>query len=169
MIKSLLASIAVRGRNVKRWRIAAGAAWGVLLALVPLGNFFWIVLLLVSLFLRHRRILSLLVMGAGKFLLLPLIVMPLDALGWAVLHIGALEPFFTSFYNMPLVPFTGFNNTLVAGGLVCGIILWLPVFFLVFGLLSVYRNIIAPRLRGAKGAVRDVSPAAPAQDEGGQE
>ncbi|MDR1105400.1 MAG: TIGR03546 family protein [Treponema sp.] len=167
MIKSLIRSIAVRVRNAEKWQIAAGVAWGVLLALVPLGNFFWIVLLLVSLFLRHKRILSLLVMAAAR-LFLPLFVMPIDALGWAALHMDALQPFFTSLYNMPFVPFTRFNNTLVAGGLAGGIILWLPVFFAVFGLLSLYRSIIAPKLKGEKRAASGKGASARENDEGGQ-
>ncbi|MDR1419543.1 MAG: TIGR03546 family protein [Treponema sp.] len=177
MIKSLIRSIAIRGRNVKRWQIASGVAWGVLLALVPLGNFFWIVLLVVSLFLRHQRILSLLVMAA-LWLFLPLLVMPIDALGWAVLHIDALQPLFTLLYNMPFVPFTMFNNTLVAGGLAGGIILWLPVFFAVQGVLSAYRNIIAPKLRRIKKAAsggpsfperEDAAPEAAASERGAED
>jgi uncharacterized protein (TIGR03546 family) len=136
----------LKSRNVKRWQVAAGVAWGLLLALVPLGNFFWIVLLIAALFFRHRRILMLLVMAAGK-LLMPLFVMPLDAVGWAVLHIDALQPLFTGLYNTPFVPFTRFNNTLVAGGLVCGLILWLPSYLIVFGLLTLVRKVLAPELR----------------------
>jgi uncharacterized protein (TIGR03546 family) len=149
MIKSIIKSIAIHCRNVKRWQFAAGFAWGLLLALVPLGNFFWIVLLLISLFLRHSRLLSIAVMVIGK-ILLPLVVMPIDALGWAVLHIDALQPLFTSLYNMPFVPFTGFYNTLVAGGLVSGIVLWLPVYLLVFGLMSLSRNVLGPKFRSLK-------------------
>jgi uncharacterized protein (TIGR03546 family) len=149
MIKSIVKSIAIRCRNVKRWQFAAGFAWGLLLALVPLGNFFWIVLLLISLFLRHSRLLSITVMVIGK-ILLPLVVMPVDALGWAVLHIDALQPLFTSLYNMPFVPFTRFYNTLVAGGLVGGIVLWLPAYLLVFGIISFGRNVLGRKWRSLK-------------------
>jgi uncharacterized protein (TIGR03546 family) len=159
MIKSIVKSIAIRSRNVKRWQIAAGVAWGLLLALVPLGNFFWIVLLLISLFLRHSRLLAILVMVIGK-LLLPLFVMPIDALGWAVLHIDVLQPLFTSLYNMPFVPFTRFYNTLVAGGLVGGIVLWLPSYLLVFALISLGRNVLVPKLRSLKRS-RTVQPPQP--------
>ena len=51
---------------------------------------------------------------------------------------------------MPFVPFTKFNNTLVAGGLASGIILWLPVFFLFLLLIPVYRNKISPKIRENK-------------------
>jgi len=78
-------------------------------------------------------------------------VIPLvDMAGWEFLHMGALQPLFTTLYNMPFVPLTRFNNTLVAGGLVCGLVLWLPVFILVFLLIPLYRNNIAPKIRDTK-------------------
>jgi hypothetical protein len=48
------------------------------------------------------------------------------------------------------VPFTKFNNTLVAGGLAGGIVLWLPVFFLIFLLVPMYRSKVVPKLRNSK-------------------
>jgi uncharacterized protein (TIGR03546 family) len=149
MIKSIAKLIVALNGNVKKGQIAAGFAWGVLLALVPAGNFFWIVLFLLSFFLRHNQASKLLVMVIGK-LLLPLAVYAIDAFGWAVLHIDALQPFFTTLYNMPFVPFTRFYNTMVAGGLAGGIILWLPVFFITLGLVSVYRNTLAPKIKDSK-------------------
>jgi len=71
-------------------------------------------------------------------------------LGWEILHIEALYPIYTTMFNMPFVPFTNFNNTLVMGGLVGGIILWFPVFFLFRALIPVYRNTIAPKIRNSK-------------------
>jgi hypothetical protein len=51
---------------------------------------------------------------------------------------------------MPFVPFTRFNNTLVAGGLTGGLALWLPVFFIGIALVTLYRNTLAPALQKAK-------------------
>ena len=73
-----------------------------------------------------------------------------DIVGWEILYIEALLPFYTSLYNMPFVPLTRFNNTLVAGGIVCGLVLWLPVYFLVFLLIPLYRNKLAPKIRNSK-------------------
>ena len=73
--------------------------------------------------------------------LLSFIIAPLvDLVGWEILHIESLQPLYTSLYNMPFVPFTNFNNTLVAGGMVIGIVLWLPVYFLVLRLIPLYRE-----------------------------
>ncbi|MDR0623106.1 MAG: TIGR03546 family protein [Treponema sp.] len=149
MIKTIAQLIVALNGNVKKSQLAAGFAWGVLLALVPLGNIFWIALFVVSFFFKHNHASKVLVMAVLK-LLSPLFAPLIDILGWEILHIDALRPLFTSLYNMPFVPFTRFNNTLVAGGLAGGIILWLPVFFLFMALIPLYRNTIAPKIRNLR-------------------
>ncbi|GHV43578.1 hypothetical protein AGMMS50268_36370 [Spirochaetia bacterium] len=149
MIKTIAKLILALNGNVQKGQIAAGFAWGLLLGLVPAGNFFWIILIVVSFFFKHNHASKLLVMALIK-IFMPLISSLTDALGWEILHIESLQPLFTTLYNMPFVPFTRFNNTLVAGGLVGGIVLWLPVFFLVLVLVPLYRNTIAPKIGNAK-------------------
>lgn len=149
MINVIVKLIAALNGNVKKCQLAAGFAWGLLLALIPAGNFFWIALLLLSFFFRHNHASKLLSMALLK-LLAPLSAPLVDLLGWELLHIPALRPLFTAMYNMPFVPFTRFNNTLVAGGLAGGIVLWLPVFGLCMVLIPLYRNRIAPKIRNAK-------------------
>jgi uncharacterized protein (TIGR03546 family) len=98
---------------------------------------------------RHHHGAKLLIMVIGK-LVLPLAAGPIDALGWWFLHLDALQPLFTSLYNMPFVPFTRFYNTLVAGGLVSGIVLWIPAFVIGFVFVGIYRNTIAKLIRDSK-------------------
>ena len=150
MLKPIAKLIVALNGNVKRGQIAAGFAWGLWLGLIPAGNVFWIALFVVSFaFFRHHHgskmlVLAILQLFTGA--MAPL----LDAAGWEVLHIGALQPIFTGLYNMPFVPFTKFNNTLVAGGFACGLVLWLPVYYLIFLLVPLYRNTLAPRIRESK-------------------
>jgi uncharacterized protein (TIGR03546 family) len=149
MIKTIAQFILALNGNVKKSQIAAGFAWGLLLGLVPAGNFFWVVLLVVSFFFHHNHGSKLVAMVIVK-ILGPVTAMPLDALGWFLLHIEALQPLFTAMYNMPFVPFTRFYNTLVAGGLAGGLALWLPAFFLMLALVPLYRNTLAPKIRNLK-------------------
>jgi uncharacterized protein (TIGR03546 family) len=67
-------------------------------------------------------------------------------LGWQILHIAQLEPLLTTMYNTPFVSFTRFNNTLVAGGLTAGVLLFFPVFVIIVLLIPVYRNTLLPKL-----------------------
>jgi uncharacterized protein (TIGR03546 family) len=149
MIKAIARLIVALNGNVKKSQLAAGFAWGLLLALVPMGNILGIVLFLASFFFRHNHAAKVVSMTLFK-LLFPLTGPLIDLLGWEILHIAALQPLFTSLYNMPFVPFTRFYNTLVAGGIVGGIILWIPVFALFMVLIPLYRNSIAPKIREAK-------------------
>ena len=162
MIKPIAKLIVALNGNLKKEQIAAGFSWGLLLGLVPAGNVFWIVLFVASFFFKHHHASKLLVLAIIK-LLSGAVAPLLDVAGWEVLHIDALQPFFTTLYNMPFVPLTKFNNTLVAGGLVSGIILWLPVFFLIFFLVPAYRNKVVPKLRNSKllGAIKKLPLIAP--------
>jgi len=149
MIKLIAKLITALNGNLKKSQIAAGFSWGLLLGLVPAGNVFWIVLFVVSFFFKHHHASKLIVLAILK--LASAAVAPLmDTVGWEVLHIEALQGFFTTLYNMPFVPFTKFNNTLVAGGLASGIVLWLPVFLLILMLVPLYRDKIVPRIRNSK-------------------
>ncbi|QQO10416.1 TIGR03546 family protein [Breznakiella homolactica] len=148
MIKAIAKLIVALNGNVKASQIAAGFAWGLLLALVPVG-IIWVVLFIVSFFFKHNHASKLLVMAVFK-LIGPLTAIPLDLLGWEILHIEALRPGLTVLYNTPLVPFTKFNNTLVAGGLAAGIVLWIPVYCITRALIPLYRNTLAPRIRESR-------------------
>jgi len=162
MLKPIAKLIVALNGNLGKGQVAAGFAWGLLLGLLPAGNVFWIVLFVVSFFFKHHHWSKMLVLAIFK--ILSGAVAPLmDTVGWEVLHIDALQPFFTTLYNMPFVPLTKFNNTLVAGGLASGIILWLPAFFLVFLMVPLYRNKIVPKLRNSKllGALKKLPIVAP--------
>jgi len=149
MLKQIAKFIVALNGNLGKAQIAAGFSWGLLLGLIPAGNVFWIALFVVSFFFRHHHVSKLLCLAILK-LLTGLTAPLMDTVGWEILHIDALQPFFTTLYNMPFVPFTKFNNTLVAGGLTSGIILWLPVFFLFVLLVPIYRNTLSPKIRESK-------------------
>ncbi len=62
----------------------------------------------------------------------------------------ALSGIFTTLYNMPLIPFTRFNNTIVMGGGIFGIVL-APIMYYVFKfLVSKYRKAILERFQQTK-------------------
>jgi uncharacterized protein (TIGR03546 family) len=149
MIKGIAKLILALNGNVSKTQIAAGFAWGILLGLIPAGNAFWIVLFLISFFFTHHHGGKIAALAIIK-ILYPIIAYPIDSIGWSVLHIDSLNKFFTKLYNMPFVPFTKFNNTLVMGGLVSGLILWLPIFFLFIALIPLYRNTLGPKIRNSK-------------------
>jgi len=149
MVKPIAKLIVALNSNLGKKQIAAGFAWGLLLGLIPAGNVLWILLFVSSFLFTHHHWSKMMVLAIFK--LISGVVAPLlDMAGWEILHIEALQPFFTTLYNIPLVPLTKFNNTLVSGGFVCGLILSLPVYFLVLRLIPLYRNKLSPKIRDSK-------------------
>ena len=59
---------------------------------------------------------------------------------WILTDIPALKPLWTSLFNCPIVPFTNFNNTVVMGSFVIGLLLALPLYFLSQRAVIRYRN-----------------------------
>jgi uncharacterized protein (TIGR03546 family) len=137
--------IASLNANQRPGEIAAGAAMGLLLALVPTGNLLWVALFVLTAFLKLNLGIELLVLVVLRPFA-PLADPLLHQVGSAILTGAGLEGFFTTLYNLPLVPFTRFNNTVVMGALAAGLALWIPVFLLARVLVRVYRKHIHPRL-----------------------
>lgn len=145
MFAMLTRVVAALNANRRPGEIASACSFAVLLALLPAGNLIW-----ASLFV----LVFLVKVNLGIALLLTAILSPmallvdgiLDTVGYAVLTVPALQSFFTWLYNAPLGPLTGFNQTLVPGALVAGIVLWIPVFFIARAFVQLYRNRLRVRI-----------------------
>jgi uncharacterized protein (TIGR03546 family) len=149
MIQIIVKLIVALNGNEKASQIAAGFSWGLLLALVPAKNLLWVALFLISFVLKHHHGTKFFVLAVVK-LLLPMVIMPIDSLGWWILNFEALRPIFITLSNTPFVPFTNFNNTLVMGGFCSGIVLFIPSFILIMIFVPLYRKTIAPKIRDNK-------------------
>jgi uncharacterized protein (TIGR03546 family) len=125
--------------NEKPDEIAAGIAFGFVLALIPSGNLLWILLLLVTFFLRVNWGMEMIFLVIFK-LIAPVFDPILHPLGYALLIIPSLEGFYDKLYNIPLIPFTKFNNTIVMGSFAAGILLYIPIFILFKILVQLYRT-----------------------------
>jgi uncharacterized protein (TIGR03546 family) len=131
--------------NTKPSQISLGLAFGLLLALVPGSNLLWIALFTVTFFIRLNMTVEFLCLALFK-LLVPLLEIPLNGLGYLVVGIPALDGLFTFFCNTPILAFFRLNNTLVAGGLTAGILLFVPFFFLGNLIVNLYRKQVRDRL-----------------------
>ncbi|MBN1824133.1 MAG: TIGR03546 family protein [Endomicrobiales bacterium] len=138
-IKIVKKIIMILQSEISPSQIAAGAAFGALIGLAPAGSLHS-VLLIILVFMLNVNIASAFVF-TGIFALLGLLTDPFaDKVGYFLLvDIKALVPVWANLYNMPLVPFTRFYNTVVMGNLVFGIVLFAPVFMLVKRFIVFYR------------------------------
>jgi uncharacterized protein (TIGR03546 family) len=146
MITSIAKILVALGGNTRPGEMAAGFASGIWLALLPAGNLLWWALFVVHGFFRVNMAVLLLVLAGGS-LLAPLLDPLMDALGVAVLGFGPLYPAFSALADMPLVSFTRFNDALVTGGFLTGLILWIPLFFVGKVLVKVLREQVFARIR----------------------
>ena len=73
-----------------------------------------------------------------------------DSVGATVLSMQGLKPLFTTLYNMPIVPFTRFNNTIVMGSGVLSIILSPFVYIGAHIFVQKYRKVVAERFKETK-------------------
>jgi len=120
-------------------QLAAGFAIGAVMGLVPKIGLMAAALWAVVLFFRVH--IGMALAATILFAMLGFVTDPLaEKLGFAVLTNTALQGLWTTLYNTPIVPFTSFNNTLVMGNLLLGLVLAIPVFFAFKRFVLVYRE-----------------------------
>lgn len=130
-------------------QLAAGIALGSIIGLTPLVNlhnaviFALIVLLNVSF---AGGMLGWAVFVPIGFLLDPLF----DSIGHKLLMAPSLTSFWTDLYNMPIVPLTNFNNTVVLGSLVFALVFFIPLFFATRLAVARYRATVGERVRQSR-------------------
>ena len=130
-------------------QLAAGIALGSILGLTPLVNlhnavvFALIVLLNVSF---AGGMLGWAVFVPIGFLLDPLF----DWIGHSLLFAPSLRGLWTSLYNMPILPLTNFNNTVVLGSLVFALLFFVPLFLATRLAVVRYRATIGERVRQSR-------------------
>lgn len=135
------------------FQVGAGVAMGAALGLTPLVNLHNVIIALAALLLN----VSLAGFFLGWTLLLPFgfILDPLfDRIGSALLAAPSLRGLWTSLYNMPVIPYTNFNNSIVLGSLVFWALMFVPILLgAKYGVTKyrerIYSRLVKTRLFGA--------------------
>ncbi len=124
-MRSLLQSSSSRHRP---WQLAASIAMGVVCGLLPKLTFtFGLVGLLCWLLPIHVPMTAI-VCGLVS-LTLPTFTPLIGRIGiWSLTH-PSLSNYWLRLDAFPLIPWLGFNNSLVHGGLLIGLALWLPIYW----------------------------------------
>ncbi len=121
-------------------QIAGGFVLGMLLGLISLKSLFSAAAVILILVLNVNVAMA--VAGYAVFRLITWLVDPwLHALGYFMLVEAApLQAVWVYLYNLPLVSFTRFNNTVVMGGIAAYAALVVPVFILMKRFVVLYRE-----------------------------
>jgi uncharacterized protein (TIGR03546 family) len=127
-------------------QIAGGFALGSMVGLMPFltlqGLLLWLVILVLDVNLTAA------LLSATLFTLIAYLFDPLfHALGYFLLaDISALQGLWTGLYNAPIAPLTRFNNTVVLGSLLGGLVLFLPVYIGMKRFVLAYRTHLHTRI-----------------------
>ena len=131
-------------------QIADGFILGMILGLTPFWSLHNLVVILLVIILSvniSMAIFSWLIFSAFAYLLDPLF----HSLGyWLLVDVTALRGLWTAMYNIPVVPLTRFNNTVVLGSFVSSLVLLVPIFFVVKRGVVLYREKIHDRVQKLK-------------------
>lgn len=131
-------------------QLAWGVALGFLIGIVPKANLIAVVLIVVVAALRVN--LLAVALSAIVFSFVSPIADPLThRLGDFLLRRHALQGFWTRMAELPIVPWTDFNNTVVLGSLVTGLVLLFPAYWICSRLMMQWQTTSA---EPASGQVR---------------
>lgn len=125
--------------NKKTSQVALAISFAFLLALIPKANLFWVSLFTLTFFLKVNQAVEMVFLAVFSMFLDFLDVF-LDKIGFAILTVPALGDFFTKLFNTPFFFLTKYYNSLVMGGLVVGLAMFVPIYLLSKYLVDVYRD-----------------------------
>lgn len=129
--------------------IAHAVAAGVLLGFVPKNNLLWYFLFFLLCFFRINKG-AYFVTIALVSLFMPFADPLFDEIGYKFLMIPSLAPKFSAWLEIPFVAFTKFNNTIVAGSLLCGFALYIPIFILARLFVRLWRKKLSPAFSNSR-------------------
>ena len=127
-------------------QLAAGIVLGSFLGLTPLVNIHNVVIFAALVLLNVSFAGGML--GWALFIPFGFLLDPLfDRIGHTLLFTPSLTPVFTSLYNMPIIPLTNFNNTVVLGSFAFAVLFALPLYLAARLGVTRYRATIGARVR----------------------
>lgn len=149
MLKAIAKLLGAISSNTRPGAIAHAVSCGVLLGFMPKGNLLWYILFIFILFMNIQRgayALSILLGAALTVFLDPLF----DSVGYSILTIESVKPYYASLLDIPFVAFTKFNNTVVMGSFVCGVAAYIPLYVLARLFVWAWRKYLAEKVRKLK-------------------
>ncbi|HJS43911.1 MAG TPA: TIGR03546 family protein [Gemmatimonadales bacterium] len=146
LIQSLVGALHSEGTP---GQLAAGIVLGSFLGLTPLMNIHNAVIFALLVLLNVSFAGGML--GWALFVPIGFMLDPLfDWIGHGLLLAPSLRPMWTSLYNMPIMPLTNFNNTVVLGSVVFALVFAIPLFFALRLAVARYRETVGARVRQSR-------------------
>ena len=149
MVKSISNLLKSFNSTVNPGEIAHAFSCGAILGLMPKDNLFWYLVFLFILFIRINKpsYLIMILVGAA---ISPAFDSLFDNVGYWFLTIPAFSSFFGTLLDIPFVAFTKFNNSVVMGSFLCGILFYVPIYFFGRFLIFIWRKYAASFIKNSK-------------------
>ncbi len=146
ILKEIFNLIRILNSETGAGQIAFGICLGFILGLSPWVSLQAIIIFLMILIFRVQAAAAL--TSAFFFSFIAYLFDPMiHKLGKYVLKHDSLELLWSKMYNAPLVPYTQFNNSIVMGGAVIGIILAPIIYILSYSIIKKYQDLIVSRFK----------------------
>jgi len=149
ILKQIFSFLELLHKETATNQLCAGFVLGMFMGFTPMMTLHWFLFLLLMLILRVN--IGATMLSWGVFKILAFGVDPLfNSVGLlALADTPPLVPLWVSLSNLPLIPFTRFNNSIVMGSLLISVVLALPLYFLSKTLVVKYREIVVAKIRGS--------------------
>lgn len=145
MLKNLIALLKALNANSKPAQIANSFCIGLLLGFLPKQNLLWFAVFLFFAFVRINKGGYYIFLLVGSFLA-PSLDSLFDSLGYTILTFEPMQNIYAVLLEIPFIGFTRFNNTIVMGSLIFGLLIYIPFFFLSLFTIKLWRKLIAPKM-----------------------
>ena len=149
LLKQLFGFLKLLNSDTGTNQIAAGVAAGFVLGMTPFVSLQSILIFFLMFVFRIQMgaaFISAFFFAFAAFLLDPMF----HSVGMAVLQTESLEPLFISLFNMPIIPFTRFNNTVVMGSGIVSLALTPFIFVLARIFVQKYRKSVVEKFKQTK-------------------
>lgn len=149
LLKQLFQLLKLLNSETGTNQIAAGIAAGFILGMSPFLSLQG--LLVISLAIVFRIQFGACMVAAFFFKFIAYLLDPVfHQVGLAILNTEGLETIFTTLYNMPIIPFTRFNNSVVMGSGIVAILMSPLIFVLSRIMIVKYREKVVEKFKQTK-------------------
>jgi uncharacterized protein (TIGR03546 family) len=149
ILKQLFAFIKLLNSETGNISLALGMTCGFILGMTPVLSLHSLLVFIILFFFRIQIGAALVTAFFFKFIAF-LLDPVFHAVGSQVLEMESLKSIFTTLYNMPIIPFTRFNNSIVMGSAVITLALSPLVFLLSQYFIVKYREVVLAKFKQTK-------------------
>lgn len=149
LLKQIFSFFKLLNSDTGTYQLASGLALGIVLGFAPALSLQTLLIIFICFFFRVQ--LGAATLSAFFFKFIAYLFDPIsNLLGRVILESNALRELFIKMYNIPLLPLTRFNNSIVMGSAVISLAL-APIFFVIFkSLIIKYREVVVARYQSTK-------------------